>query len=695
METTSENAESINKLGKEKSPYLLQHAKNPVDWYPWGEEAFEKAKAEDKPLFISIGYSTCHWCHVMARESFEDREVAAELNENFVPVKVDREERPDVDHVYMEVCQMLTGSGGWPLTVIATPDKKPFFAGTYFPKESRFGLPGLLNILQVVSEGWASERERLLLQAERIAAALSEENRRHYKTAGEGAESREKRAKDVGVRDVWVKEILDRAFSSYSGAFDEEHGGFGTAPKFPSPHNLMFLLRYWKRTGQRRALEMAEKTIRKAYAGGIYDHVGFGFFRYSTDAKWAVPHFEKMLYDNALMLMAVTDLWLATKKDAYAEMAAEIASFISEEMTSPEGAFFSAIDAESEGEEGKYYVWTYEDLEEALGKDDAYLAAKRYGIKEEGGFRGCSIPHLTSDNLIGGRDPSSERFRKGMKAYRGRRVRPGTDDKILTSWNALMVGALAKAYAAFKDEKYLHSAEACYRFITENLMKDGALYARYRDGEVLHEGYLDDYAFLIWALLELYQATFEAGYLSHAVVLAEDMVELFWDREGSGFFLAREDAEDLIIRPKEVYDGAIPAGNSVAVMDLLRLSHLLGIQRFEELAASAIFGMEERLRQSPAAFGLMLSALSYMEGARDITVLARQRDPNVEPMLNYIRSLFLPESQVIFAGDRAKVTGEEEQELPPMPTVTVCQRQTCGQPITNLQQLQKALMTPR
>lgn len=693
METTSENEEMVNRLGREKSPYLLQHAKNPVNWYPWGEEAFEKAKAEDKPLFISIGYSTCHWCHVMARESFEDREVAEELNRNFVPVKVDREERPDVDHVYMEVCRMLTGSGGWPLTIIATPDKKPFFAGTYFPKESKFGLPGLLNILQVVSEGWATDKDRLIRQAERVSNALAEENKRGWSGATGG-----ERAGETAVKaavDGKLVEILDRAFSSYSGAFDEEYGGFGTAPKFPSPHNLMFLLRYWKRTGQRRALDMAEKTIRRAYAGGIYDHVGFGFFRYSTDSRWMIPHFEKMLYDNALMLMAVTELWLCTKKDAYRQMASEIASFIWEEMTSPEGGFYAAIDAESEGEEGKYYVWTYEDLEQALGKQDAPFAAKRYGIKEQGPFRGFSIPHLPSDNLIGPRDPSAERFRKGMKAFRASRVRPATDDKILTSWNSLMIAAFAKAYGAFKDKEYLRSAEEAYGFITRHLLKDGVLYARYRDGEVLHKGYLDDYAFFVWALLEFYQATFEERYLSLAKTLAEDMVEIFWDEERAGFFLTGKDSEELIIRPKEAYDGAVPSGNSVAVMDLLRLSHLLGLERFEELGMAAIAAMEEMLTESPAAFGLMLSALSYSEGARDITVTGRHKDPAVEPMLNYIRSLFLPESQVIFAQDRARVLGDEPEDPPSTPSIVICQGRICGQPITNLQQLQRALMTAR
>lgn len=697
MENTSEHEWAINRLRDEKSPYLLQHARNPVDWYPWGEEAFEKAESEDKPLFISIGYSTCHWCHVMARESFEDRDIAAELNKNFVPVKVDREERPDVDHVYMEVCQMLTGSGGWPLTIIATPERKPFFAGTYFPKDSRFGLPGLMNILQVVSEGWHSDKERLVAQADRVLSALKDENKRDYRGAQGTSEAGRTGGEDAvsAAEDAKPQEILERAFDSYSGSFDKENGGFGTAPKFPSSHNLMFLMRYWKKTGERRALEMAETTVRRAYAGGLYDHVGFGFFRYSTDAKWMVPHFEKMLYDNALMLMAITELHLATQKDAYREIASEILAFISEEMTSSEGGFYSAMDAESEGEEGKYYVWTYEDLVEALGEDEAPPTAKMYGIKKDGAFNGFSIPRLTSDDLIGSREPALERARKGMKAFRDGRVRPATDDKILTSWNALMIASLAKAYSAFGDERYLKAAERAYDFISANLVRDGVLYVRYRDSEVLHKGYLDDYAFLVWALLELYQATYTSDYLAQALSLSEDMVSFFWDKEYTGFFLTRDGSDDLIVRPKSTYDGAMPSGNSVAVMDLLRLSHLLSIDRFEELALAAISGMEARLTQSPAAYGFMLTALSYSVGARDITVMARQGDPTAESMLNYIRSLFLPESQVIFANDRAKVRGEKPKPMPEMPTITICQGRVCGPPITNVLGLQRALMTAR
>lgn len=693
----SENEWTKNKLEEEKSPYLLQHAKNPVHWYPWGEEAFEMAESEDKPLFISIGYSTCHWCHVMARESFEDRDVALELNKNFVPVKVDREERPDVDHVYMEVCQMLTGSGGWPLTIIATPDRKPFFAGTYFPKDSRFGLPGLLNILQVISEGWHSDKERLVAQAERVLSALKDQNKEDYKAA--------KSASDTGLagvegavlaeEDTKYRKILERGFSSYSASFDEENGGFGTAPKFPSPHNLMFLLRYWKKTGKRRALEMAETTVRRAYAGGLYDHVGFGFFRYSTDAKWMVPHFEKMLYDNALMLMAITELHLATQKDAYKEMAQEILTFISEEMTSSEGGFYSAIDAESEGEEGKYYVWTHEDLVKALGEDEASWAAEKYGIEKDGAFNGLSIPHLTSDDLIGSDDTALLCARKGMKAFRDQRVRPATDDKILTSWNALMIASLAKAYSVFGDERYLEAALRAYGFINTNLTCDGNLYVRFRDGEVIHKGYLDDYAYLVWALLELYQATYKPDYLSRALSLSEDMVSFFWDEEHKGFFLTRDGADDLIVRPKSTYDGAMPSGNSVAVMNLLRLSHLLGIDKYEKLALAGISGMEDRLWQSPASYSFMLTALSYSLDARDITVMARQDDPNAESMLNYIRSLFLPESQVIFANDRAKVMGEKPEPMPQLPTVTICLRRACGPPIANVLGLQRALMTAR
>ncbi|HHX29102.1 MAG: thioredoxin domain-containing protein [Bacillota bacterium] len=692
-----------NRLIHEKSPYLLQHARNPVDWYPWGDEAFEQAKALDRPIFLSIGYSTCHWCHVMARESFEDEEVAAYLNANYVAIKVDREERPDVDHVYMTVCQMLTGSGGWPLSIVMTPDKKPFWAGTYLPKGSKFGLPGFLDVLRVLAEAWSGERETLIEQAEKITEAL----RRSVDEAGDAEPAAPRvpekseaqspaRAPEgpIGSPEGLHDSLLELAFRRFRSAFDEEYGGFGGAPKFPSPHNLMFLLQYWKKTGDKRAFEMVDTTLGTAYAGGIYDHIGFGFFRYSTDSKWMVPHFEKMLYDNALMMMAFTDIAQATQKSSYREVVWEIASFLDREMKSPEGAFYTAIDAESEGEEGKYYLWTPEEIKKVLGKD-AGAFTEAYGISEQGNFRGRSIPHLVGSPKDGDRQallppraPAMEKSRKKLLASRQERVRPHTDDKVLTSLNGLAIAALARASRAFNDPDYLDMARASLDFILENNVKNGELHARYRKGHVAHKAYLDDYAFLIWALIEMHQTTLETSYLERAEEFARQMVDKFWDERGKGFFLTSTGAEELIVRPKETYDGAVPSGNSVATMDLLRLAHLLEAQDLEELAGSTLEAMAPQIRRNPMAHAHLLSALDYYAGgAQDIRITGREDDPTVQAMVNYVRRLYLPNAQIVLEGAVEDDGGR--------PRVVICQRLRCGAPIYSVDELQVALMTGR
>lgn len=691
-----------NRLVHEKSPYLLQHAHNPVDWYPWGEEAFERAKALDRPVFLSIGYSTCHWCHVMARESFEDEEVAAYLNDTYVSVKVDREERPDVDHVYMTVCQMLTGSGGWPLSIVMTPDKKPFWAGTYLPKRSKFGFPGFLDVLRILAEAWSGERETLIEQAEKVTEAL----RRTVDGAGDPETTAHAPAKSgvqapsgapdgpKGSIEELHDSILNLAFRHFRSAFDEEHGGFGGAPKFPSPHSLMFLLQYWKRTGRRRAFEMADATLRHAYAGGIYDHIGFGFFRYSTDSTWMVPHFEKMLYDNALMMMAFTDAAQATQKSFCREVVWEIASFLDREMKSPQGAFYTAIDAESEGEEGKYYLWTPDEVTEVLGKEaEGFMRA--YGISEQGNFRGRSIPHLVAPSKDGSlekvlppRAPDMEKSRKKLLASRENRIRPHTDDKILTSLNGLAIAALARASRAFDDPDYLDMALASLDFVLENNLKNGELHARYRKGHVAHKAYLDDYAFLIWALIEMHQTTLEDSYLERAEAFAREMVDKFRDEEGKGFFLTSNEAEKLIVRPKETYDGAVPSGNSVAIMALLRLSHLLGAQELEEPAGAAITAMLPRLKRNPMAYSHLLSALDYYAGgAQDIRITGQRYDPTVEAMINYVRRLYLPNAQIVLEDKAAPDSNR--------PELVICQRRTCGAPIYSVDELQIALMTAR
>ncbi len=671
-----------NRLFNEKSPYLLQHARNPVDWHVWGEEAFALAETSDRPLFISIGYSTCHWCHVMARESFEDREVAEILNRDFVPIKVDREERPDVDHIYMKACQLMTGSGGWPLTVIATPDRKPFFAGTYFPKTSRFGLPGLLNVLEVVGGGWKTDKAKIVSQAEKIYASLAKPD--PERAAAEAAMG------FAGSRDA----LLKSAFESYRSIFDEKNGGFGMAPKFPAPHNLMFLLRHWKRTGDKRALEMVEKTVRGMYAGGLYDHLGFGFFRYSTDATWTVPHFEKMLYDNALMLRVLVELWQASKRDTYKDMAFEVASFIRDEMTAPEGAFMAAIDAESEGEEGRYYVWKPSDTLDALGEDDADVFNRRFGIPSigKGPVAGRWVPRLDlALESLTERGPTEERIRRKALAAREARPKPAKDDKILTAWNGLAIASLAKAYTAFRDGTHLDMAETAYKFIRDHLVDGDVVYARYRDGEVAHRGYLDDYAFSLWAVLELYQATFNAVYLDQGLTLANAMIERFHvTQDGeSAFYMTESHGADLLIRPRETYDGAIPSGNSVAVYCLFRLSHLFGTERFEEIASSVLSSTQE-VRESPSAHGLMLCAVNYAGEARDIVLNAGKDDPMAEPMIGYVRSLFLPDAQLVYAGDRDASVPQEEERF----SITMCKHRACGPPIYTMQDLQLALMTP-
>lgn len=687
-----------NRLSAQKSPYLLQHAYNPVDWFPWGEEAFRKAESEQKPIFLSIGYSTCHWCHVMARESFMDEEVAGCLNRSFVSVKVDREERPDVDHVYMNVCQMLTGSGGWPLTVIMTPDKKPFFAGTYFPKAARFGLPGLTDILEVIATTWENDhRQALLDRAERVYDALRQSREAVTSPeAGQKPLSPEERGQAAG--------IVSKAYRELSESFDEDNGGFGSAPKFPSPHTLLFLLRYWKQSGQKRALDMVEQTLRHAYAGGIYDHVGFGFFRYSTDAKWLVPHFEKMLYDQAMMMMAFTETWLATKKDSYRDVVYQIAAFLETEMKSPEGAFWSAVDAESEGEEGKFYVWTPQEIEDILGPKDAKAYCEAYGITEDGNFHGRSIPNLIrpverpggqgrTEVVMASGSASSDKNRRKVYATRSQRTHPAIDDKILTSWNALVIAAYAKAGRAFDDPALLDTARDCLSFLENVLIKDGEVYARYRDGETAFRGYLDDYAFLVWAYLEMHQATGDVRYLSGALRLAERMLATFWDEDGKGFFVTATEAEELVLRPKEIWDGAIPSGNSVAVTDLLRISHLTYREDLEEKAIQVLDALAPAMARDPSGLVHLVSAMLYSQGgAQDAVAYGRRDDPNLEAMLSYMNDLYLPGLQVIFAEDQRRLGFNVEPETEDGPCIKICRGRTCGAPLRSVNALQKALV---
>lgn len=560
-----------NRLINEKSPYLIQHAYNPINWYPWGEEAFEDAKKEDKPIFLSIGYSTCHWCHVMAHESFEDENVAAILNKFFISIKLDREERPDVDSVYMTVCQALTGSGGWPLTIIMTTDQKPFFAGTYFPKTSRYGMPGLIEILESVATQWKNSKEKLINSSDNILKELG----KFFVSESNDTKLSEKNLKN--------------GYNQLLKSFDIKYGGFSPAPKFPTPHKLMFLLRYYKMYDETNALEMVETTLGSMYRGGLFDHIGYGFSRYSTDDKYLVPHFEKMLYDNALLVISYLEAYEITKNPLYKDISIKSLEYVFRELTSNEGGFYCAQDADSEGEEGKYYVFTPDEIKIILGEEDGDYFNEYYDITDEGNFEGKSIPNLIKNSNYNKKDEKIDVLAQNILDYRNERYSLHKDDKILTSWNGLMIAALSKAYKVLEDEKYLEYAKKAVDFIYNNLVDSkGRLFARYREKEAKYKAILDDYAFLTYGLIELYESSYETLYLKKAIDLTEAMIDLFFDEKNAGFFLYGKDSEKLIARPKELFDGAIPSGNSVAAYNLIRLARITGKSLFEEISKDVL-----------------------------------------------------------------------------------------------------------
>jgi uncharacterized protein YyaL (SSP411 family) len=679
-----------NRLANEKSPYLLQHADNPVDWYPWGSEAFEKAVRENKPIFLSIGYSTCHWCHVMAHESFEDPGVAALMNEVFISIKVDREERPDIDNVYMTVCQMMTGSGGWPLTIIMTPDKKPFFAATYIPRETRFGRVGMSDLIPRIREIWAKRKDEVLSSASRVIESL--QNAAEF-TPGEGP----------------GEPMLHLAYHQLSERFDEEHGGFGGAPKFPTPHNLLFLLRYWKRTGDGKALDMVEKTLRTMRCGGIYDHIGYGFHRYSTDAKWLVPHFEKMLYDQALLAAACIEAYQATRKEEYARTAREIFTYVLRDMTAQEGGFYSAEDADSEGEEGKFYLWTYDEINQVLTTEEAELFTKLFNIKADGNFRdeaagrktGRNIPHLTeSAEETASLDASAElqqsleSIREKLFNHRNKRIHPHKDDKILTDWNGLMVAALAEGTRVLDQPEYAAAAKRAVDFIVGRMSTpDGGLLHRYRDGEAAVSGHLDDYAFLIHGLLELYETTFETGYLKKALQLNEYLLKHFWDDKNGGFYFTADDGEELPVRQKEIYDGAIPSGNSVAMMNLLRLGRITANHDFEEKAAGIGRAFFENIQQLPSAYTRLMTAVDFAVGpSYEVIITGYAQAGDTGKMLQAVRQEYIPNKIVIFvpatpdASDIRQIAPYTANQSPigGKATAYVCVNYKCNLPATDV-----------
>ena len=688
-----------NALASEKSPYLLQHADNPVNWYPWGRAAFDKARHEDQPLFVSIGYSTCHWCHVMAHESFEDPEIAQMMNDAFVNVKVDREERPDIDDVYMEVCQAMTGLRGWPLSIVMTPDARPFFATTYIPKETRFGRTGMRELVPRIQETWRQKRPEIDTSAAEIVSVLR-------------ASSLQPPAGDINASAIQI------AYEELICLFDDVHGGFGSAPKFPSPHSLTFLLRYWKRTGERKPMQMVEKTLQAMRHGGLYDHVGFGFHRYSTDAEWLVPHFEKMLYDQALLGLAYGEAYQATGNDEYARVVREVFSFVSREMTSSEGGFYTAIDADSEGEEGKFYLWRLEELERGLTEKQTELARIVFNVKPTGNYSdesrgkrtGKNILHMTRSVTALATELKMdeetlrnhiESIRQTLYELREKREHPLRDDKVLADWNGLMIASLAKGARSLGEPLYAVAAAKAADFILEQMRdREGQLLHRYREGEARITASLNDYAFLIWGLSELYETTFETRYLAAALELLEHVLTHFKDDTNGGFYSTADYAESLILRTRDVFDGALPSGNSAMLMNLTFLGHLTGRSEYLDDASRLGRALAHEVDRVPQAHTHLLSALDLALGPSYETVICGDsRSEDTQRMLMTLNKDFLPYNVVIFRP--AETEQPEIAEIAPFtkfqtcidgkPTAYVCQNYACSVPTTDTAEMLRTL----
>lgn len=647
-----------NKLINETSPYLLQHAYNPVSWWPWCDEAFVKAKAEDKPVFLSIGYSTCHWCHVMGHESFEDIEIAGILNRYFVPIKVDKEERPDIDSIYMAVCQALTQSGGWPLTIIMTPEQKPFYAGTYFPKRQRFGHAGLLNILEAIIDKWQNNRKEITGSAAKITSIL------------------QKQAKaDIDTPEA-PEQLITSAVKTFINQFDAGFGGFGRPPKFPAPHNLMFLLKYYEVNKDKHILYIVEKTLTQMYKGGIFDHIGFGFARYATDQKWLVPHFEKMLYDNALLIMAYCHAYEITKNGLYKKIIEKTISYVLRELTDAAGAFYSAQDADSEGVEGKYYVFTPDEIISILGADNGAKFNRYFDITKQGNFEGKSIPNLLHNDKI---DNSMDRFLPAVYAYRKDRTSLHKDDKVLTAWNGVMIAALVYAYKVLNNKAYLTAAKQAIKFIDNSLSEQDKLFASYRNGRHSTNGFLDDYSYYIFALLQMYNTTLENSFLNRAEILTDKTVSDFFDQENGGFYIYGNDGEQLILKPKESYDGAIPSGNSVMVYNLFLLSRISKKAKYEEILQKQITFMSSQVKNYPhgySFFNLAMLLIAYPP-KEIVCVLADKED------LTHIKPKLPPEAIVTVLGQETA----EYKLINALTTFYICENNTCLPPSNEIQSL--------
>jgi len=676
-----------NRLSAESSPYLLQHAYNPVEWYPWGEEAFQLARVQDRPVFLSIGYSTCHWCHVMAHESFEDEEVAALLNRAFICIKVDREERPDIDALYMTVAQALTGSGGWPLTIIMTPDREPFFAATYIPKESRFGSNGLLDLVPAIETFWKSRRGDVRETVEKVIRALH-----HGQRTGTGSPGTET--------------LLHAAYNDLALRFDATNGGFSSAPKFPTPHTLLFLLRYWKRTGKENALAMAEKTLHAMSSGGIYDHLGYGFHRYSTDSRWLVPHFEKMLYDQALLVIAYTEAYLATGNRSFRRTAEGCLTYLLRDMRDPNGGFYSAEDADSEGVEGKFYLWKKNEIEEVLG-DEAPAFINAYHVKSAGNFPAQDTGQRSGENILHLTVPPEQlastsrvpeegsiaRFscaRERLFTRRKGRVPPKKDDKVLTDWNGLVISALSRTARAFGDDQYLEAATGAADFIIGTMQSGtGELFHRYRDGKPGIRGVASDYAYFCAGLLDLYELTFAPGYLEAAIRTEAYFTRHFFDSRDGGYFTSHEDEADLLVRQKDIYDGALPSVNSIAMKNLVRLGLMTTNADYLARAWDIAGNFSTLVERSPTGYTEFLSSLGFALGpATSVVIVGDAGAADTVAMIAAINSRFLPSMVVLqrpggegsFDIDRISGFTGEMREINGKATAYVCRNHACSYP---------------
>lgn len=689
---------TTNKLIDETNPYLLQHAHDPVDWHTWTSETFEKARTEDKPIFLSIGYSTCHWCHVMAKESFRNEEVAKMMNDIFVCIKVDREERPDIDSIYMDICQKMNGSGGWPLTVLMTPDKVPFITATYIPAKSSFGRKGMLDILPWVNDLWKNDRNKILEQTEMITKAISENNK-------------------VTEQGSFTEEIFHKTYHTLEKMYDTNNGGFGDSPKFPTPHNLLYLLRYWKRTGNNTALQMVEATLKAMRNGGIYDHVGYGFHRYSTDSSWLVPHFEKMLYDQALLTIAYIETYQATKKEEYANTANEILEYVERDMTSNKGGFYCAEDADSEGVEGKFYTWTRSDLEKILDQNDGAIFEDAYSISKDGNFLnestkqadGTNIPHIRSnlfelkkqyglsDNEL---KTTLQKCRELLFSAREQRIHPSKDNKILTDWNGLMLAAYSISGRVLKQKRYIDIAKRNADFlISDRIDQNGNLYHNNSSDTNQTLGFLDDHAFFTWGLIELYESTFETKYLKCALQLTAKILKHFKDHDNGGFYQSSDINEDLLFRKKDVHDGAIPSGNSVTLQNLLRLSKLTADLELDNEAIELAECFVTIVKAIPPGYTHFISALNIAFGpTNEIIIVGELDSEETQLMIDAIYQEYDPLRTVII---KDKMSAEDLELLAPhtstynmkgnRATAFVCQDHECSLPINELNELVQKL----